>query len=47
MQRQGDAHQRYERKQVIWLFFTFVVIALMAGAVMVLGAWEAGWRPGR
>lgn len=47
MQGPEDAHRKYERKQVVWLLFTFVVIALMAAGVMVLGAWEAGWRPGR
>ena len=27
------------------LLFVFAVIAAMAVVVMLLGAWEAGWRP--
>jgi hypothetical protein len=36
-----------ERKQVIWLFFSFLVIGLMAVAVMLYGAVMSGWRPRR
>ncbi|MFN7925117.1 MAG: hypothetical protein U0Q16_33780 [Bryobacteraceae bacterium] len=37
-----DPHKRYERRQVIWLLVWFGVIALMAAAVMALGAAQAG-----
>ena len=37
-----DPHKRYERKQVIWLFISFGLIALMAAGVMLLGTARAG-----
>ena len=40
--RVEDPHKRYERKQVIWLFISFGLIALMAVGVMLLGAAQAG-----
>jgi hypothetical protein len=43
-----DPHHKYERKQVIWLFISFALIALMVMAVMLYGAIQAGllnpWR---
>jgi len=42
-----DPHKQYERKQVIWLFFSFLVIGLMAAGVMLYGAVMSGLRRGR
>jgi hypothetical protein len=42
-----DPHKRYERKQMIWLFFSFFVIGLMAAGVMIYGAVMSGMRRGR
>ena len=43
-----DRHRQYERKQVIWLFVSFALIALMAVSVMLYGALQAGlWKPRR
>jgi len=42
MMRMANPRQRYERKQVIWLFISFGLIALMAAGVMLLGAARAG-----
>jgi hypothetical protein len=39
-----DPHKQYERKQVLWLFFSFLAIGLMAAAVMLYGAVLSGWR---
>jgi hypothetical protein len=41
-----DPRQKYERKQVVWLFISFALIALMAIGVMLSGAAQAGlWKP--
>ena len=41
-----DRHRQYERTQVIWLFVSFALIALMVVAVMLYGALQAGlWKP--
>jgi hypothetical protein len=47
MSTRRDPRKRYERKQVIWLFFSFLIIGLMAAAVMLYGAVLSGWRPRR
>ena len=40
-----DPINKYERKQVIWLFVSFALIALMAIAVMLYAAVQAGfWK---
>jgi hypothetical protein len=41
----SDPHRKYERRQVGWLVFSFAMIALVAAAIMLYGAWLAGWRP--
>ncbi len=47
MSEDRDPHKQYERKQLIWLFFSFFVIGLMAAGVMVYGAVMSGMRRGR
>ncbi len=47
MSERQDPHKQYERRQLVWLSFSFVVIALMVAAVMLYGAVLAGWRPRR
>jgi hypothetical protein len=41
-----DPHHQYERNQVIWLFISFALIAVMAIGVMLYGASQASlWKP--
>ena len=40
--RVEDPHHKYERKQVVWLFISFALIALMVIGIMLYGAAQAG-----
>jgi len=35
----------YERKQAVWLFVTYVIIAIMTAALMLYAALSSGTRP--
>jgi hypothetical protein len=39
-----DSRRRFERRQVIWLFVSYGVLAVMTVLVMLYGAVLAGWR---
>jgi hypothetical protein len=42
-----DQHRRYERRQAVWLFVTYILIALVSAALVLYAAIGVGWRPRR
>src|SRR5688572_2536211 len=42
-----DQHRRYERRMTLWLFVTYVLIAIVSAALVLYAAIGVGWRPRR